>query len=212
MNENDISHTIIAKSDQLNACDLLGGPITVSVQKVDVRKGKEQPVSIHIGEGRQPFKPCKSVLRVLAKLWGIDSSKWTGRSMTLYCDETVTWAGERCGGIRVSHLSHIPGKQEIPIRASQHKVLKVIIHPLKSTPEIKLITIDQRKELASMAEHKGITMEALKATIQDKFGYLSSAEIQVQDLKAIKAMIEAYKEPLGDCSIGPEDIKGEIGG
>lgn len=126
----DISKTIVAKSDQLNACDLLGGPITVTVESVNVVKSADQPVSIRIGGDRQPFKPCLSVRRILAKIWGVDSSEWIGRSMTLYCDESVVWAGEAAGGIRISHASHIDGQQRVTTRASKHKVMQYIVEPL----------------------------------------------------------------------------------
>jgi hypothetical protein len=219
--DNDISHTIIAKSDQLNACDLLGGPITVSVKKVDVRKGADQPVSIHIGGDRQPFKPCKSVLRVLAKLWGTDSSLWTDRQMVLYCDEEVTWAGEQCGGIRVSHMSHIDNRRrdqslalkmtdyikEIPLRASKHKVLKVKIHPI----QFEFIDRQEKMEILAASEKAGMAAPSLKAWIREKFGYADSSEIQTCDLDKILAEIpKATATPLDDCSMTPEDIKGEI--
>ena len=115
----DISATIVAKSDQLNACDLLGGPITVKVTGVNVYKNVDQPVSIQIDGDHQPFKPCLTVRRILAKLWGPSSKEWIGQSMTLYCDESVMWAGERAGGIRVSHVTGISSKQDVVTRASK---------------------------------------------------------------------------------------------
>ena len=127
----DISHTITAKSDQLNAADLLGGPITIQIENVAVLKGGDQPISISIGGEFQPFKPCLTVRRILARLWGRNSDDWKGKWMTLYCDEGVIWAGEKVGGIRISHVSGIDGRQEIPARQSKHKVMKYIIDPLK---------------------------------------------------------------------------------
>jgi len=92
MSDQWLLETIKAKSDQLNACDLVGGPITVTVQKVSKLAG-EQPVSIEIGEGRQPFKPCKSMRRVLIACWGTE--RWVGRSMTLCCDTDVKFGGQK---------------------------------------------------------------------------------------------------------------------
>ena len=43
-----LKDTIVPKSDQLNADDLLTGPIVVTVQKVSRGDTKEQPVIIHI--------------------------------------------------------------------------------------------------------------------------------------------------------------------
>jgi hypothetical protein len=66
----DMTDTIVPKSDQLNAEDLLTGPRTFTI--TEVRKGSaEQPVDIHLAEfpGR-PFKPSKTVRRILVSAWG----------------------------------------------------------------------------------------------------------------------------------------------
>ena len=104
----DISKTIVAKSNQLNSDDLIGKSITVKVAKVTVNLSDEQPVAINYeGDDGKPFKPCKTVRRIIAAAWGTDSSLWVGRLMTLYRDDTVVWAGEKVGGIRISHMSHL---------------------------------------------------------------------------------------------------------
>lgn len=126
----DISSTIMAKSDQLNASDIVGGPITVNVIGVKIKKGSDQPVSISIDGGYQPFKPCLTVRRVLSKVWGNDSSKWIGGMMTLYCDESVMWAGVQVGGIRISHLSGISEPQSVTVNASKHKKMQHVVYPL----------------------------------------------------------------------------------
>jgi hypothetical protein len=104
----DMGLVIIPKSDQINADDLLAGPITITVERVTIRPGTEQPVSIHFaGDGGKPFKPCKSMARVMVHCWGPDASKYVGHSMTLYCDPKVKWGGMAVGGIRISHMTHI---------------------------------------------------------------------------------------------------------
>lgn len=105
MTPEELLASIVPKSDQLNADSLLGGPITVTIASV---KGgdKEQPVVIGIGD-RMPYKPCKSMRRVLIAAWGNQGADWVGKSMTLYCDPTVMFGGVAVGGIRISHLSHI---------------------------------------------------------------------------------------------------------
>lgn len=104
----DLRDTIVPKSDQLNAEQLLGGPITVTVTDVRRGGGEDQPVVIHYdGEGGRPYKPCKSMRKVLVFAWGADGSQWVGRSMTLYNRPDVKFGGEEVGGIRISHLSHI---------------------------------------------------------------------------------------------------------
>jgi len=103
--DNDLSSTVIAKSDQLNADDLIE-PITITITRVDKVSSKDQPVNIH-SEGRQPFKPCLTMRRMLIAAWGKYKDEWVGQSMTVYCDPEVLWAGKAHGGIRVSHVTGI---------------------------------------------------------------------------------------------------------
>jgi hypothetical protein len=132
----DLSRTIIAKSDQLNADDLLTGSRTFTV--VEVREGsEEQPVSIVLAEWprNRPFKPSKTVQRILAYCWGAETDDWPkGARMTLFRDEKVKWAGEEIGGIRVSHLSHIDGPQKVALQESKHKKTLHTIQPLPDEP------------------------------------------------------------------------------
>lgn len=97
--------TIEPKSDQINADDLLAGPMTVRVEAVK-RGTPDQPVEIAIA-GHRPYRPCKSMRRVLIAAWGDQGKDWIGKSMTLYADPTVKFGGVAVGGIRISHLSDI---------------------------------------------------------------------------------------------------------
>ena len=128
----DISDTIVARSDQLNAADLLGGPITVTITKISKGDG-DQPVAIsYEGDNGKPFKPCKSVRRLLVGMWGKDASKYFGRRLTLFFDPRVTWAGKEEGGVRVSHASNIDGEFKMALRASKAKTVMTVVKPLPS--------------------------------------------------------------------------------
>lgn len=99
----DLSQTIIPKSDQLNADDLIGGTRTIRISSVSAGNA-EQPVVIHFdGDNGRPYKPGKSMRRVLVCLWGNDSAAYIGRRLTLYRDPSVKFGGEDVGGIRISH-------------------------------------------------------------------------------------------------------------
>lgn len=143
----DLSQAIIAKSDQLNASDLIGGPQTVTI--AEVREGNaDQPVQIHLVEwpGR-PFKPSKTVLRILSHAWGLETDDWPqGARMTVFRDAPVKWAGEEVGGIRVSHLSHIPEPFKIALRESQKKSN---LHKIGKLPDVAAQPTSD--ELASQA-------------------------------------------------------------
>lgn len=116
----DMRPTIIPKSDQLNADSLLSGPITIKITKVLIQPGDEQPVSVHFdGDEGKPWKPCKSMCRVMVQCWGPDASKYAGKSLTLYRDPKVLWGGMAVGGIRISHMSDIDGKFTMALTATK---------------------------------------------------------------------------------------------
>lgn len=146
----DISKTIVSKSDQLNADDLIGGAIKVQVKKV-TKGPADQPVIIHISGGYQPFKPSKTARRVLASQWGTETDEWLGRWMELYRDESVKWAGEEVGGIRVSGLSHIDKAATLSLATSRGKKANQRVRVLK----FKEADGKQHHEAQSRSEEAG---------------------------------------------------------
>lgn len=118
----DLRFTIVPKSDQLNSEQLLTGPITVRVSDVRIGSSDEQPIIVHYeGENGRPFKPCKTMRKVLIFAWGADGLEWIGRSMTLYCDPQVRFGGAEVGGIRISHMSDIAGQIKVSLTATKGK-------------------------------------------------------------------------------------------
>ena len=104
----DISFTLEAKSDQLNAIDIMDCDRIIKVTKVDVTKG-DQPVSVFFyGDNGRPWKPSKGMRRILSGAWGKESDNWIGKHAELYFDPSVKFGGKEVGGIRVKALSDIP--------------------------------------------------------------------------------------------------------
>ncbi len=131
MDITDLRHTIVPKSDQLNADQLIGGPMTVRVSQVRLGSTSEQPVTVNYeGDGGRPFKPCLTMRRVLILAWGADGTKWVGRSMTLYNDPKVRFGPEETGGVRISHLSDIKGDIKVSLTASKGKKAQYLIKRL----------------------------------------------------------------------------------
>jgi hypothetical protein len=123
--------TIVPKSDQLNAEELLGAPRSITVTEVRVGPGEEQPVIVKFaGDDGKPYKPCKTMRKVLVFAWGEDGRTWAGRSMTLYNDQAVKFGGVDVGGIRISHLSHIDKEIRVSLNTSRGKKGLYIIQPL----------------------------------------------------------------------------------
>ena len=126
----DISESLAANSNQQNYDEFLAGPKTVTVS--EVKKGSaEQPVEVHLVEfPGKPFKPAKTVRRLLAKVWGTDASQWAGRRLTIYGDPDVRYGGKAVGGLRVSHVSHIDKPVEVLLTESRGKKRSHTVHPL----------------------------------------------------------------------------------
>lgn len=131
----DMSQFVEAKSDQLNADDLIGTTRTITVRRVTGNDG-DQPVSIYYeGDNNKPFKPCKTMRRVLLGVWGRNGSDYVGRSMTLYRDDKVTFGGLDVGGIRISHMSHIDKETVVVVMKTKGKKAGIKILPLKAEPK-----------------------------------------------------------------------------
>lgn len=136
----DLSEGIKPKSDQLNADDLIIGPRTITVTSVRDTGQSEQRFWIHFeGDDGKPWKPCKSMLRVLVKMWGVDGAKYAGRSLTLFCDPTVTFGRDTPGGIRISHMSDIDDDTTIALTVKRGK---------KAPYQVRKLTVEQKKDAA----------------------------------------------------------------
>lgn len=121
MSEQSLASTITPKSDQANADDLIASPVTVEI--LAVKQGdKESPVWIVTsGFDGRPWKPCKSMRRVLISAWGEYGSAWVGKRVTLFCDPEVMYGGVKVGGIRISHMSNIESDLALSLTATRGK-------------------------------------------------------------------------------------------
>lgn len=150
----DISHTIVPKSDQLNADQLLAGPLTISVTKVTAAGSEDQPVSIfYDGDKGRPYKPCKTMRKLLAYAWSGNAATWVGRAMTLFNEPEVKFGGELVGGIRISHLSDIQSDIKVSLTTTRGK---------------KAMTSVRRMDRPAAVDHVGLInaaadMDELKA-------------------------------------------------
>lgn len=129
---NDMTGTIIPKSDQLNADDLIAGrTLTIKITKVGIAGG-DQPVFLHYeGDNGKPYKPGKSMRRVLVSVWGADATQYTGRSVTLYRDDKVKFGGVMVGGIRISHMSNITESVTMALTETRASRKPFQVKPLK---------------------------------------------------------------------------------
>lgn len=166
----DMTETIAPRSDQQNFDDYIAGPRTVTISEVKAGSA-EQPVELHLVEypGR-PFKPSKSMRRVLVAAWGADGSVYAGRRMTLVGDPTVRFGGAVVGGVRISHLSHIDKPLNLSLTVTKGKRAPFTVQPLPDLPdyvsEAKAAqTIDAWRQVWGRAKGAGHLTDALKAQL-----------------------------------------------
>lgn len=123
--------TIVPKSDQLNADDLIGRAITITVTKI-VFTGDEQPVAVHFeGDNGKPYMPNMGMRRVMVHIWGDDANNYIGKSMTIYRDDKVLYGGFATGGIRISHMSGIDKDVTMALTESKKKRKPFTVRPLR---------------------------------------------------------------------------------
>ena len=103
----NVSEAMQAKSNQLNYDDIGNGEKIIFITNVVV-KSADQPVAIYfLGCNNKPFMPSKGMIRLISCAYSEESDNWIGKSIKLYGDPTVRWAGAEIGGIRIRAFSHI---------------------------------------------------------------------------------------------------------
>lgn len=188
----DVTFAIEAKSDQLNAVDIIASPRVIKITRVEVKAG-DQPVSVYFeGDHGRPWRPSKGMLRILAMAWGADSSAWVGRHAQLYHEPGVVWGGKQVGGIRISALSDIQ-KNGITLSLATSRNKREPLH-------VKLLEVSTHEYPAEQFE-KGFPfmcqkMQAGEMTLQEviaqcqKTGNLTSDQIK---------RLEAAAPIVADC-------------
>jgi hypothetical protein len=124
------------RSDQWNADDFVGGPRTFTIAGVKVGTAEQKyDIELVEGEGRS-WRPPLTMLRLLISGWGDEAATWTGRRVTLYRDETVKFGSDAVGGIRVSHMSHLPNGKPMTVKLTSTRGRRAshTVEPLPDTP------------------------------------------------------------------------------
>lgn len=143
----DMSETIIPKSDQLNADDLIAGPITIKIADVRRAETPEQPIAISY-DGGKPYMPCKSMRRVLVHVLGNNGSEYVGHRLTLYRDPSVKFGGMAVGGIRISHMTGITKPVTVALTETRASRKPFTVQPL-AEDQPKLSAAEWGKKLTA---------------------------------------------------------------
>lgn len=191
----DVTKMCAAKSDQINAIDLISGPRIAKITDVKIFSESDQPIHVVLdGDAKRPWKCSKTSVRTLAALYSNDASKWIGKHIEIYCDETVLWGGQPVGGVRQSKAEGIKSPKRLQLTKSRQKKESVIINPL---------TDEEIKE-----HYKSVTADTAKPTTREPI--IDRAEMQRQADAAKEMSPEEKREWWGKLSDAEKAVVREL--
>ena len=155
----DLTESIAPKTDQQNFDDYLVGPRTVTISGVS-RGSAEQPVNVELVEyPGKPYKPNKSMRRVLVAAWGTDSSAYVGRRLMLVGNPDVSYGGKKVGGIEIAKMSHIAKALPLSLTETRGKKRSFTVGPL-AVPAPARDWLAEAGKLSDLAALRALWMEA----------------------------------------------------
>jgi hypothetical protein len=195
--EQDIEKACRAKIDHLTYKHVvMHGSIIGTVAKV--RKGPNDKRRIRIDfepnercldpdDKPLHYLPCKGMIRVLREAWGKNGSvDWVGKSMELFGNPDVMYAGKKEGGIQISRLSHIDKPLETQLTVAQGKRDPYRVEPLP-TPKSELSRVEWFRNWLAKKE-----LPEADATAQ--IGGRTLDEATDEDWAALKVWMQQFKK------------------
>lgn len=171
----DLTKAIEADSDCIVAADLTGGTKIIAITNVVEIGGKDKKkVDIHYeGMDGKPFRPCKSMLRVMCQLWETtDGQQFIGRGLELYREENCLYKGEKTPGVRICGMSHIAKPVTVLVQEKRGRGTQYEIRPLTpwSLVQEDAPSPDERlqRTLAGIAQATPEQLEQLEAKLNKR--------------------------------------------
>lgn len=172
----DITESLAPASDQLDAIELVSGPRTFVIERVS-KGSDEQPVQVHLMGFPRVWRPSKGMRRVLAAGWGVDASKWAGRSVTLFFDPNVSFGKDRTGGTRIAAMSHLDKPLSVPLLVTRGKSAMFTVQPLKVEPDAaSTLDIAATTDRAALRAAWQSASPEVRAQITDRVAELDALE------------------------------------
>ncbi|GAW36981.1 hypothetical protein RA2_04056 [Roseovarius sp. A-2] len=206
----DITKTMVGKTDQLNAYDLLSGPRTIRIRDVKLdEKNPQQPLWLYFdGDDGKPWKPALTVRRILGLVWGLDASKWIGLHCTIWCDPKVRFGGADVGGIRVLEMEGLTQPRTLNLATARNargnftvKPLRVEANTTASKWRERLLAVAESKDAPTVDEAWAKVPDEVKAELDDGiYGQLIALEKAAQEHRATdpNAAVDDLNAALGD--------------
>ena len=175
----DLNESVKTKSDQLNADDLIRGPMTGKIVRITKSGDPAQPFRFQLSCWHVPWIPCKTERRVMIAMWGDDPRAWMGQTIRLKRDATVAFGRENVGGIRIEAASGIKGEVSLMLNKTKGaKARRTVVELTNAEPSPTVapillpkwaeagnepLTMEQAEEVEGLAKSLGIPLEKITA-------------------------------------------------
>lgn len=195
----DVSATIVAKSDQVNADDLMGfgHTITIRITRAKINPGEDQPWSLHFEGSDKVYRPSKGMRRIMAEAWGLESDNYVGQRLKLFRDPEVRFGKDMVGGIRIGAMTGITARKTFVVAVSKGQRKPFPVDPLPADANDPKPA--QRRPAASTGEgsHAVIKAKAAAGKGTDAF----RAWFNSDEGKECRATGDLTPEVLSECKV-----------
>lgn len=131
----NISKLRQSNSAQINADDILSGPVTVTITDA-IESTSDQPLFVSVAEfPNKTYRPSLTMRKVLGAVMGDETDNWIGRRVTLFRNPEIKFGREKVGGIQISHVSGIEGPVEVSVLVKRGVRETFRVDPLPDTPQ-----------------------------------------------------------------------------
>ena len=153
MNKEELQQCAAAKSDQIDADNLIGG-ITMDVTIKAVQRGpsNEQPLQLVLEETDKFYRPSKTYRRALIGCFGDEPANWIGKRLRLVRNPDTMFGGVKVGGIEVSHAS-IEAPVVFMLSAKRGKKAQVSIDVIPAAKKVPAAPTPKPLPEASTPKH-----------------------------------------------------------
>lgn len=156
MNKDELIACAAAKSDQIDADNLIGGIIMdVTIKAVQRGPSQEQPLQLVLVETEKFYRPSKTMRRALIGCFGDEPSNWIGKRIRLIRNPETMFGGVKVGGIEVSHASiSAPVVLMLSAKRGKKSAVKIDVIPAAKKQEIKHEIHTPEQKAANIAKAK----------------------------------------------------------
>ena len=191
----DLDKALSAKSDQLNADDLIGENRTIKLTDVIITLNADQKINISFeGDDNKPWRPSKTQGRIMKAIWGRNEKEWIGKRVTIFRNPGVRWGGQEVGGVFISHIEGIDKPTKLVLAESKSRKASITVLPLDDEIQVpeEEIDITPQLQLARDAAKKGTV--AFKLWWKDTPECRDAAKTIMDELKKTASDFDAAND------------------